>query len=72
MTPAIFGLSGPELTRGERAFFREADPVGYILFGRNCVDKDQLRRLTDSLRDIHGRDRLVVSIDLEGVRVRRR
>lgn len=71
MTPAIFGLSGPELTREERAFFREADPVGYILFGRNCVDKDQLRRLTDSLRDIHGRDRLVVSIDQEGGRVRR-
>ena len=35
MTPAIFGLSGPTLTADERAFFRDADPAGYILFGRN-------------------------------------
>lgn len=71
MIPAIFGLSGPHLTADERAFFREADPAGYILFGRNCVDPDQLRALTDDLRTIHGRDRLLVSIDQEGGRVAR-
>jgi beta-N-acetylhexosaminidase len=71
MVPAIFGLSGPTLTDDERAFFREADPAGYILFGRNCVDPQQLRALTDDLRTIHGRDRLLVSIDQEGGRVAR-
>ena len=71
MTPAIFGCSGPELTADERAFFREADPAGYILFKRNCESPEQLLRLTDSLRDIHGRDRLLVSIDQEGGRVAR-
>ena len=71
MTPAIFGCSGPELTADERAFFREADPAGYILFGRNCIDHQQLRRLTDELRAIHGRERLLVSIDQEGGRVAR-
>lgn len=71
MIPAIFGLSGPVLTPDERAFFREADPAGYILFGRNCVDPQQLRALTDDLRTIHGRDRLLVSIDQEGGRVAR-
>ena len=71
MTPAIFGLAGPALTDGERAFFREADPAGYILFGRNVVDRLQLRALTDDLRAIHGRDRLLVSIDQEGGRVAR-
>lgn len=71
MTPAIFGLSGPHLTPDERAFFREADPAGYILFGRNCVDPQQLRSLTDDLRSIHGRERLLVSIDQEGGRVAR-
>ncbi|MBD58841.1 MAG: beta-N-acetylhexosaminidase [Citromicrobium sp.] len=71
MTPAIFGCSGLELTADERAFFREADPAGYILFKRNCDTPDQLRRLTDSLREIHGRDRLLVSIDQEGGRVAR-
>lgn len=69
MTPAIFGLSGPVLTADERAFFREADPVGYILFARNCETQGQLRALTDSLRTIHGRDRLLISIDQEGGRV---
>lgn len=71
MTPAIFGLSGPVLTSDERAFFRDAEPVGYILFGRNCQDPGQLRALTDSLREIHGRDRLFVCIDQEGGRVAR-
>lgn len=71
MIPAIFGLSGTELTADERAFFKDADPAGYILFGRNCDDPQQLRALTDSLREIHGRDRLLVSIDQEGGRVAR-
>ena len=71
MLPVIFGISGPELTAEERAFFKDADPAGYILFARNCVNRDQLRRLTDDLREIQGRDRLVVSIDQEGGRVAR-
>ena len=71
MIPAIFGLSGPVLTADERAFFRDADPAGYILFGRNCLDPVQLRALTDDLRSLHGRDRLLISIDQEGGRVAR-
>ena len=71
MTPAIFGLAGTTLSAEEKAFFEEADPAGYILFGRNCETPDQLRALTDSLREIHGRDRLLVSIDQEGGRVAR-
>ena len=71
MTPAIFGFSGTSLTADERAFFREADPAGYILFGRNCADRAQLRALTDELRAIHGRERTFISIDQEGGRVAR-
>ena len=71
MTPSIFGLSGHALTADERAFFRESDPAGYILFGRNVESREQLRRLTDDLREIHGRERLLVSIDQEGGRVAR-
>lgn len=69
MTPAIFGLSGLTLTDDERAFFRDADPAGYILFGRNVQDRAQLRALTDALREIHGRARLLITIDQEGGRV---
>ena len=42
----IFGCLGPELTVAERAFFRDADPFGFILFARNVETPDQLRRLT--------------------------
>ena len=49
MKPVIFGLSGLELTADERAFFRECQPAGYILFKRNIMDRVQLRALTNSL-----------------------
>ncbi|MCJ2184007.1 beta-N-acetylhexosaminidase, partial [Novosphingobium sp. 1949] len=71
MIPAIFGLSGLTLTADERAFLRDADPAGYILFARNVESRDQLRALTEDLRSLHGRDRLLVSIDQEGGRVAR-
>ncbi|MFN5779536.1 MAG: beta-hexosaminidase, partial [Novosphingobium sp.] len=69
MTPAIFGLSGLTLTAEERAFFAEADPAGYILFGRNIESREQVRALTDALRAIHGREQLLITIDQEGGRV---
>lgn len=71
MTPAIFGIAGAQLSADERAFFKDADPAGYILFARNCIDPDQLRALTADLRSLHGRDRLLISIDQEGGRVQR-
>jgi len=71
MTPAIFGLAGPVLSASELAFFRDADPAGYILFGRNVESREQLRALTDSLRAIHGRERLLITVDQEGGAVTR-
>ncbi len=71
MQPAIYGLSGERLTAEERDFFRDADPAGYILFRRNCTDRDQLRALTDELRTLHGRTDLPILIDQEGGRVMR-
>ncbi len=71
MIPAIFGLSGPTITEDERAFFRDSDPAGYILFGRNIENRDQLRRLTDDLRSLDGRSDLPILIDQEGGRVAR-
>jgi len=71
MIPAIFGLSGLTLTDDERAFFRDSDPAGYILFGRNIENREQLRRLTDDLRGLDGRTNLPILIDQEGGRVAR-
>ncbi len=71
MKPVIYGLSGLELTDEERSFFREAQPAGYILFGRNIESRAQLRRLTDDLKSLHANDRLPILIDQEGGRVAR-
>lgn len=71
MTPAVFGMSGLALTRDERAFFKDSDPAGYIIFGRNIESKDQLKSLTDDLRALHGQDDLAILIDQEGGRVAR-
>jgi beta-N-acetylhexosaminidase len=71
MIPAIFGLSGLTLTDDERAFFRDSDPAGYILFGRNIENREQVRRLTDELRTLDGRANLPILIDQEGGRVAR-
>jgi beta-N-acetylhexosaminidase len=67
----IFGCSGPDLTSAERAFFHTADPLGFILFERNCNNPGQVRDLVASLRDCVGRSDAPVLIDQEGGRVAR-
>ncbi len=64
------GIAGTRLTADERAFFRDADPWGFILFARNVESPDQLRGLTADLRDALGRE-AVITIDQEGGRVQR-
>ncbi len=67
---AIFGCAGPVLLPGERAFFRDYAPFGFILFARNVANPDQLRRLTADLRDAVGHNAPIL-IDQEGGRVQR-
>lgn len=67
----IFGCAGPRLADDERAFFRDADPFGFILFARNVVSPAQVRALTDDLRACVGRADTPVLIDQEGGRVAR-
>lgn len=66
----IFGLEGTDPSPAESAFFREADPWGFILFARNIATPDQVRRLTGALRETVGRDAPIL-IDQEGGRVQR-
>lgn len=67
----VFGCAGPTLGTGERAFFRDADPLGFILFRRNVESPDQVRRLVADLRGAVGRADAPVLIDQEGGRVMR-
>ena len=71
MQAAIYGLEGLGLTDAEQTFFRDADPAGFILFKRNCGNSDQLLRLTNSMRELTGRNDLPILIDQEGGRVAR-
>ncbi|UUX50091.1 beta-N-acetylhexosaminidase [Nisaea acidiphila] len=70
MRALILGCAGPELTRAERQFFVETEPFGFILFQRNCENVEQLRRLTEDLRDCVGHNAPIL-IDQEGGRVQR-
>ncbi len=67
----IFGCAGETLGAEERRFFADADPLGFILFGRNCREPRQVRDLVSALRDTVGRDDAPVLIDQEGGRVQR-
>jgi beta-N-acetylhexosaminidase len=71
MQAAIYGFSGTVLTDDERDFFKDCDPAGFILFKRNCADREQLGALTNSLRELSGRADLPILIDQEGGRVAR-
>jgi beta-N-acetylhexosaminidase len=70
MRAFITGLSGPALTTSERAFLREAEPWGVIVFKRNVGQPEPLRRLIDDVRATLGRV-VPVLIDQEGGRVQR-
>ncbi|HEV8014951.1 MAG TPA: beta-N-acetylhexosaminidase [Stellaceae bacterium] len=69
--PVIFGCEGAVLSASERAFFRDADPLGFILFARNCETPDQVKRLVADLRESVGRGTAPILIDQEGGRVAR-
>jgi len=69
-TSTIFGCAGPVLGAEEKAFFRDADPFGFILFARNLEHPDQARALSAAMRDCVGRDAPIL-IDQEGGRVAR-
>jgi len=67
----VLGCAGELLTPEEKRFFAAADPLGFVLFRRNCRTRDQLRALVDELRASVGRDDAPVLVDQEGGRVAR-
>ncbi len=68
---AILGCAGPSLSREERNFFRASDPLGFILFARNCEEPRQLAALIAALRKSVARADVPILIDQEGGRVAR-
>ena len=69
--PIIFGCSGTVLSEEEIIFLSSVNPYGFILFDRNISEPQQLRNLTNQLREVLNRPRLPILIDQEGGRVTR-
>lgn len=59
------------LTAAEHDLFRASDPLGFILFQRNCREPGEIRQLVADLRASVGRADAPVLIDQEGGRVAR-
>ncbi len=68
--PVIYGISGTVLTDEEKYFFAKNSCVGFIVFARNIQDKTQLKKLTDSLKELMNGEVLIL-VDQEGGRVAR-
>lgn len=67
----ILGCSGLTLTDDEIALYKAERPWGFILFGRNIGDAQQITDLVASMRNAVGRPHAPVLIDQEGGRVQR-
>ncbi|MES2252412.1 MAG: beta-N-acetylhexosaminidase [Pseudomonadota bacterium] len=69
MKAVIFGLKGTALSAEERTFFERTQPLGFILFRRNCENPDQIKALVHDLKSTVMHDDVPILIDQEGGRV---
>jgi len=67
--PVWVGLPGPELDGPSAGLLAEHQPGGIVLFGRNCVEPEQLFDLVQAIRRVL--PRAILAIDAEGGRVDR-
>ena len=68
--PVIYGISGTSLTDEEKYFFSKNGALGFIVFARNIQNREQLKNLTNSLKELMGGEVLIL-VDQEGGRVAR-
>lgn len=67
----IFGCAGTSLSDAEKSFFKTHNPLGFILFARNCESPAQVKKLVADLKATVSHDMPLVLIDQEGGRVAR-
>lgn len=66
----LLGIKGLKLTPDEISLFKKIQPGGFVLFGRNVESPEQVRALTDALKEVCDIEPLI-TIDQEGGRVTR-
>jgi len=68
----VIGFKGIALTEEEKQFISEKKPKGFIFFGRNIESKDQIKSLTDEIKNLYKDDAsdpdpdIIICIDEEG------
>ena len=69
--PIIFGVKSYKLKKKEKNFFQESNPLGFILFERNCKNYNQTKLLIRDLKKTTSHKYTMIMIDQEGGRVAR-
>lgn len=68
---AMVSVSGAKLTENEKRLLGKGNPLGVSLFGRNIQNKAQIKNLCSEIKEVIGRDDVLIAVDQEGGRVRR-
>lgn len=72
--PAFLSCQGTSLTDDEKRLFAAHNPLGVCLFAKGCANvqnRRQLSALVKQIKEVIGRDDVLIAIDQEGGRVRR-
>ena len=69
ITALMLSVAGKELTDAEKRLLERANPVGISLFKRNIQNKKQVKSLVRSIKEVIGRDDILIAVDQEGGRV---
>ena len=69
--PIVFGVKSYKLKKKEKNFFQESNPLGFILFERNCKNYKQTKLLIKDLKKTTSHKYTMIMIDQEGGRVAR-
>ncbi len=68
---ALLSCQSTRLNDAEKFLFSQCNPLGITLFSRNIENKQQLKNLVQEIKEVIGRDDVLIAVDQEGGRVRR-
>ena len=66
----LLGVKGLELSPEEITLFKKIQPGGFVIFGRNVQSPQQVRALTDSLKDLCDIELVLVDRSTAGLQSR--
>lgn len=72
--PAFLSCQGKKLSDNEKYLFEKYNPLGVCLFAKCCENietREQVRKLIQEIKEVVGRDDVLIAVDQEGGRVRR-